>query len=59
MVEGAETFHRFLISDSISKDAGLVFSTKAIVINSLTPLQKFMELTKYRNSEVNLVKNED
>jgi hypothetical protein len=47
MVEGAETSNRFLTLDSISKEAGLVFSKKAIAINSLAPLLKFMELTKY------------
>jgi hypothetical protein len=56
MVEGAETSIRFLTSDSISKEAGLVFSKKAIAISSLARLLKFMELTKYVNSEANLVR---
>jgi hypothetical protein len=56
MVEGGETSNRFLTSDSISKEAGLAFSKKAIAINSLSWLLKFMELSIYVNSKANLVR---
>jgi hypothetical protein len=57
MIEGAETSNRFLTSDSISIEAGLVFLyKKTIAINDLAPLPKFMELSKYVNSKANLVR---